>query len=109
MRGFRAIERYDDILLGDLILLEVLQGARDESHAMDIEAALRCFPIAAMLGADMASIAAGHYRVLRTKGITIRKTIDLIIAAFCIARGHALLHDDRDFEPFATHLALQTF
>lgn len=61
-----------------------------------------------MLGAELAVAAAGHYRALRTLGITIRKTADLVIATFCIAHGHSLLHDDRDFEPFAEHLSLQT-
>ena len=104
----RALENFGDILLGDLVLLEILQGARDERHSARMSTALRQFPIATMLGADLAVTAAGHYRTLRGLGFTIRKTADLIIATFCIAHGHSLLHDDRDFEPFAEHLSLQT-
>lgn len=105
----RRVEHVDDILLGDLILLELLQGARDERHAGRIEAALRRFPIATMLGDELAVLAARHYRALRGKGVTIRKTADLIIATFCIAHEHRLLHEDRDFEPFERFLGLRTY
>lgn len=95
------------ILIGDLILLEVLQGARDTPHAARIERNLRRFPIATMLDADLAVRAAQNYRFLRSRGITVRKTADLIIGTFCMARDHLLLHNDRDFEPMAAHLGLQ--
>lgn len=108
VRKLRAIEQLDTILLGDLILLEVLQGARDERHAARIGAALRQFPVATMLDANLACSAARNDRLLRAEGVTIRKTADLVIATFCIANDHGLLHDDRDFEPFARHLRLQT-
>ena len=97
----------DEILIGDIILLEVLQGARDAPHAARIERNMRRFPIAPMLGADLAVRAAQNYRSLRGRGITIRKTADLIIGTFCVARDHLLLHNDRDFEPMAAHLGLQ--
>ena len=96
-----------EILIGDLILLEVLQGARDAPHAAHIERNMRRFPIAAMLDADLAVRAAQNHRLLRTRGITVRKTADLIIGTFCMARDHLLLHNDRDFEPMAAHLGLQ--
>ena len=98
----------DDILVGDLVLLEVLQGARDEAHAAFLEARLRMFVVETMLDAHLASAAARHFRVLRGHGVTLRKTADLIIATFCIDRGHALLHRDRDFEAPARHLGLLT-
>ncbi len=98
----------DRILVGDLILLEVLRGARDEAHATRIERGLRRYPIAPMLGDAIAVQAARNYRLLRARGITVRKTIDLIIGTFCIVGGHALLHDDRDFDPMAVHLGLRT-
>ncbi len=104
----RSIVEEDDdrILVGDLILLEALQGARDEALAARIERNLRSYPIAPMLDEAIAVEAARNYRVLRARGVTVRKTIDLIIGTFCLVGGHALLHDDRDFDPMAAHLGL---
>jgi hypothetical protein len=96
----------EPLLIGDLILLEVLQGARDDAHATRIERALRRYALVPLLDADLAVRAARNYRRLREKGITIRKTADIIIGTFCIARGHSLLHDDRDFKPMEEHLGL---
>jgi len=101
-----AVDDENDLLIGDLILLEVLQGARDEAHADRIERNLRRYPVASMLDGDLAVQAARNYRRLRVRGITVRKTIDMIIGAFCIAGNHVLLHDDRDFDPMADHLGL---
>jgi predicted nucleic acid-binding protein len=103
----RAIANPDDIVVGDLILLECLQGARDEAHASRMEAALRVFQIENMLGDQAAVETAGLYRALRGLGLTPRKTIDVIVGAFCIRRGYQLLHQDRDFEPMHTHLGLR--
>ncbi|MGA3399028.1 MAG: PIN domain nuclease [Acetobacteraceae bacterium] len=96
-----------DLLVGDIVLLEVLQGARDPGHALRIERMLRAFDVVPMLDADLAVEAAANYRLLRSLGITIRKTPDLIIGTYCIEHGHKLLHDDRDFEPMRVHLGLQ--
>ena len=96
----------EPLLVGDVILLEVLQGVRSETDAQRVEAALRRFDIVPMLGPELAVIAAAHYRRLRGLGITMRKTIDMIIGTFCITRGHALLTADRDFAPMAQHLGL---
>lgn len=60
-----------------------------------------------MLGREVAERSVAYYRALRRRGITVRKTIDVFIASFCIARGHTLLHRDRDFEPFRKHFGLQ--
>jgi predicted nucleic acid-binding protein len=95
------------IIVGDIVLLEVLRGARDDRHAADIERELRVFKIEPMLDVGIAVSAARNYRLLRGRGITIRRTIDLIIATFCIERGHVLLHDDRDYDPLSAHLGLQ--
>jgi predicted nucleic acid-binding protein len=95
------------IIVGDIVLLEVLRGARDDRHAADIERELCVFKIEPMLDVGIAVSAARNYRLLRARGITIRKTIDLIIATFCIERGHVLLHDDRDYDPLSAHLGLQ--
>lgn len=98
--------RRQPLLIGDLILLEVLQGARTEDHARRIEGALRRYTVAPLLGADLAIRAARNYRTLRGLGITIRKTADIIIGTFCIENHYILLHDDRDFAPMAQHLGL---
>ena len=102
VRLLRSIEDPDDILVGDLILLEALQGARSEEHAVQIENDLRQFRVESMLDAELAVRAARSYRTLRDKGVTIRKT-NLIIGTFCLAHGHMLLHDDRDFDAMAAH------
>ena len=96
----------EPILIGDLILLEVLQGARDEAHAARIERALRQYRMVALLNADLASRAAHNYRTLRQLGVTIRKTADLVIGTYCIEHRHTLLHSDRDFLPMQAHLGL---
>ena len=96
----------EPLLIGDLILLEVLQGARDESHAAQIERGLRQYALVPLLSADLAPRAAKNYRKLRELGVTIRKTADIIIGTFCIEHRHALLHDDRDFGPMEEHLGL---
>lgn len=98
--------RREPLLIGDLILLEVLQGARDEAHAARIERGLRQYAVAPLLDADLAPLAARNYRQLRSLGVTVRKTADIIIGTFCIERRHALLHDDRDFAPMEQHLGL---
>lgn len=94
------------LLVGDLILCELLQGARSEAHARSLERELRKFDVVPMLDADLAVAAARHYRLLREQGVTIRKTIDLIIGTFCIVRRHQLLHADRDFDPMQSFLKL---
>jgi hypothetical protein len=104
----RAIDEDDQILVGDLILLEVLQGARDEIHANRIERSLRQFEVVAMLNDAPAVQAARNYRLLRQRGVTVCRTIDVIIGTFCLEHGHVLLHDDRDFLPMVEHPGLQT-
>ena len=104
----KAIE--DDssrILVGDVVLFEILQGARDEANAIRLEQLLRTYRVVPMLDARLASAAAVHYRRLRRLGITVRKTADMIIGTYCIDGGHELLHDDRDFVPMAEHLGIR--
>jgi predicted nucleic acid-binding protein len=103
----REAASQEPLLVGDIIMLEVLQGARDEVHAARIEGGLRRFVLVSLLDADLAPRAARHYRTLRGLGMTVRKTADLIIATFCIEKRHALLHDDRDFLPMEHHLGLR--
>ena len=103
----RALVAEEPLLVGDLILCEVLQGFRTDVQAQLVERALSQYQIVALSSPELAVKAAANYRSLRQRGITIRKTIDLIIGTFCIERGHALLHSDRDFEPMERYLGLQ--
>lgn len=103
----RSLIPVQPLLVGDLILCEVLQGLRSDTEARRVERALRRFATVSLLDVDLAVRTAANYRALRAKGITIRKTVDVIIGTFCIERGHLLLHDDRDFEPMVSFLGLQ--
>ena len=96
-----------DLIVGDLVMLEVLQGATSEKVARDIEQKLLRFTVAQMLGHNVAIRAAENYRRLRREGITSKRTPDLIIATFCIENGYRLLHQDRDYGPFERYLGLQ--
>lgn len=95
------------ILLGDLILTEVLQGLRRDADHRAAREAMSVFPVASMVGPTRAVQAADNYRVLRSRRITVRKTIDVLIGTFCLEESHQLLFSDRDFEPMVEHLGLQ--
>ena len=97
------------IIVGDLIILEVLRGLRTEAEAAKQEERLLSFSVTPLADPDLAVIAASHYRWLRARGITIRSSVDLVIATFCLTYRHYLLHDDRDFDPFEQHLGLQVW
>jgi len=105
--ALRSLIGRQPILVGDIILCEVLQGLQSEREARAVEAALRRFEIVSMLNSRLAVEAAAHFRTLRARGITVRKTIDLIIGTFCIANDCTLLHDDRDFNPMGHYLGLR--
>ena len=94
------------LIVGDVILCEVLLGVSSEQEARTVEDALRQFELVPMLGVEQALRAAALYRTLRSKGITIRKTVDLIIGTWCIAHGAMLLHKDRDFALLEQHAGL---
>ncbi len=96
----------DEIVIGDLILAEVLQGFRLDKDYKTAKNALYAFPILSLVGTDMALKSADNYRFLRKHGITIRKTIDCLIATFCIEHTLAILHADSDFDSFEQHLRL---
>ena len=93
--------------IGDLTLCEVLQGFREDGQFTQARDALLRFPLFPMGGGTIAIQAAHNYRGLRRRGLTVRKTIDCLIATFCIEEGYALLHSDRDYELFADYLDLQ--
>ncbi len=96
------------LLTGDLVLTEVLQGFRQDHDMGRAKRALLSLPYADMVGQEIALASVQNYRLLRSKGITVRKTIDVMIATFCIRHGHVLLHGDRDFAPMSEHLGLRT-
>ncbi len=98
----------EPIVIGDLILAEVLQGFRSDHEVRRARAALDTLIFEPMVGRDIALISAGNYRTLRAKGVTVRKTIDMLIATFCMENRHILLHSDRDFDPIKEHLGLET-
>ena len=95
------------IAVGDIILCEVLQGYRRQDDFDAARQALLQFPVYPIGGTEIAIKSAEHYRALRRQGITVRKTIDCLIATFVIERGFQLLHSDRDFDPFEAHLGLR--
>jgi hypothetical protein len=95
-----------EILVGDIILAEVLQGFRSDADFENARRALSRFRQAQMLDLELAVQSARHYRALRKLGITVRKTIDCLIATYAIVHGHELLHADGDFDPFEAHLGL---
>jgi predicted nucleic acid-binding protein len=99
--------REGQIILGDLILMEVLRGARDERHAAALQRSFAAFPVSQMVDPSLAVQAAANYRLLRGKGRTIRSSIELLIASYCIRHDYALLQRDRDFQPMAEHLGLK--
>jgi predicted nucleic acid-binding protein len=95
-----------DIGIGDLMLVEVLQGATSDRKFAAAEAFLAKFTPVRIADHRTAVASASHYRALRAKGITVRKTIDCLIATRCIVDSLPLLYSDRDFDPFVTHLGL---
>ena len=102
-----ALFEQERIVVGDLILTEVLQGFRTERDFNLARQTLETFETVDLGGADIALQAAKNFRMLRSLGFTVRRTIDTIIATKCIEAGFGLLHADRDFDPFATHLGLK--
>ena len=102
-----ALLGVEPLVTGDLILAEVLQGFGAEQDFQQARALLESFDVVSLAGRDVCIQAADHFRTLRRKGVTIRKTIDTIIATCCIRNGYVLLHNDRDFDAFVEHLGLR--
>jgi predicted nucleic acid-binding protein len=90
-----------------LIQTETLQGIRDEARFLGTLALLNQFEVFETGSSLLAVASATNYRALRRAGVTIRNTIDCLIATFCLEEGHTLLHNDRDFDPFEAHLGLK--
>jgi predicted nucleic acid-binding protein len=96
------------IVMGDLILVEVLQGFQSDKDYETARKELLNFPFMDMGGKELAIQSALNYRALRKNGATVRKTIDVLIGTFCIHHQISLLHNDRDFEPMERFLGLET-
>jgi len=95
------------LAVGDLILTEVLQGFADDRDFHQARKMLTSLTVVELGGREIAIQAARNFRTLRSLGVTVRKTIDTIIATRCIESGYDLLHNDRDFDPFVEHLGLR--
>ena len=106
VQRLRTMLGADEIIVGDLMLCEVLQGLGSERAAREVESLLRRFEIVLMGGDTIAIAAARNFRYLRRHGITIRKTIDLLIGTWCIENRRPLLHNDTDFHSMGRHLGL---
>lgn len=103
------LDRYLDtevIVVGDLVLAEVLQGFRRDQDHRAARGALTQLEVVSMVGSAVAIKAADNFRTLRRRGVTVRKTIDCLIATFCVENQYRLLFSDRDFDPFVEHLGL---
>ena len=98
----------EPVAIGDLILTEVLQGITSDRDFLEARRLLTSLEIVILAGQAVAIQAAKNFRKLRQKGVTVRKTIDCIIATRCIVDGVTLLHNDRDFDPFVLHLGLRS-
>jgi predicted nucleic acid-binding protein len=96
-----------DLMIGDLILSDVLRGIPDPREHAVVKEVMLNFEVVTVGGVDLAIEAANHYRTLRRRGVTVRKTIDLLIGTYCIAKDCALLHGDREFDPMIRHLGLR--
>ena len=98
----------EPVATGDLMLTEVLQGFVSDRDFNQAKKLLSALTIVEMVGQDIAIQAARNFRTLRARGITVRKTIDTLIATRCIESGLVLLYSDRDFDPFVEHLGLRS-
>ena len=98
---------HEPLAIGDLILTEVLQGFAGETNFNAARKILTSLDVVELGGQEIAVQAAKNFRTLRRLGVTVRKTIDTVIATRCIESGYDLLHSDRDFDPFARHLGLR--
>lgn len=97
------------VVIGDYVLIEVLQGFRNDKEFQKAKTILLSFPCFDIGGKENAIQSAKNFRYLRKKGVTVRKTIDVIIATFCIKNNFILLHNDRDFDPFVKYLKLKVY
>ncbi len=112
-----GVERLADLLadgtapltMADLVLFEVLRGFRDEQDFNAARRTLAALPVVEIGGEDEAVRAARHYRLLRSRGLTVNSPVDVLLASFCIEHDSALLHNDRDFDALERHAGLRVW
>ncbi len=109
LQCIELIEGGEPVAITDVIFTEVLQGLKSEKEARLVEAHLRAFPLLRLNDLDDFALAAQLYRAARRKGVTIRKTLDCLIAAPCVRTGAPLLHADADFDRLASCTPLRIF
>lgn len=97
-----------EVLLGDLILTGILQNFLEDRLFQEAQNMFESFPVVAMRGKQFAIKSVANYRTLRKRGVTVRKTIDVMIGTYCIEKHIPLLYADRDFDPMVRHLGLQS-
>jgi predicted nucleic acid-binding protein len=97
----------EELGIGDLVLTEVLQGCKLDKEFNEVRRLLSRLGFVVLGGDDVAVEAARNYRKLRSLGVTVRGTVDVVLATRCIVSDHQLLHSDRDFDPFEQHLGLR--
>ena len=99
---------HQDVLVGDLVMAEVLQGIRSDREFHIVRQSFSILEQVSLIDPFLAVKCAQNYRILRQLGVTIRKTVDCVIATWCVEHQVPLLHSDKDFEPFEQHLGLVT-
>lgn len=109
VRGVDSCLKHELVVVGDLIYCEVMQGIREARQRKEISALLLSLPCHDMVGFEIANRAAENYRLMRARGVTVRKTIDVFIGTFCVQRGFQLLHFDRDFDHMAPYIGLDVW
>jgi len=95
------------VCTGDLVYCEIMQGIRSARYRKEIGSLLLALPKFEMVGFNLAERSAANYRMLRSRGVSVRKTIDMIIGTFCVENGHQIIHFDRDFDLMAEHIGLE--
>ncbi|MFH1739291.1 MAG: PIN domain nuclease [bacterium] len=111
----RVVKKVDQCLeqdlvgIGDLVYCEVMQGIRSVRQRSQISSLLLSLPQFDMVGFAIAEKSAANYRLLRSKGVTVRKTIDVLIGTFCAEHGFRIVHYDSDFDRMAQHIGLEVF
>lgn len=96
------------LAVGDLILAELLQGFDSEADAKRALSLLEPLEFLEMAGREVAIQSAANFRHLRRRGVTVRRTMDMLIGTYCLMHGHELLHNDRDFDVLSKHLGLRS-
>ena len=102
----RCLER-DVVGIGDLIYCEVMQGIRSAPESRQVSSLLLALPRFEMVGFEIAQKSAANYRLLRSRGVTVRKTIDVLVGTFCAEHGFPVVHSDVDFTRMAAHIGLE--